>query len=209
MAENDQLVMTRGPRPGETFPLDEPTLVLGRDPRDAIVIDHPQVSRRHARITRRKDVWVLEDLESTNGTWVNEVRLVGPHVLTNGDVIGLSEAVLLQFQEEESETTEPRPELPTKSTPQPPTRSPSAPWAPAPRAAVEEPDRPASPGAGRSPPPPIAAQGRGLEDRTGLWIGVGCVILLLIAACAAVLILGYLDLLPALFRGLLPGLGPS
>ena len=216
MAAHAHLVMTEGPQPGETFPLDAPTLVLGRDPRDAIVIDHPQVSRRHARIARRKDVWVLEDLESTNGTWVNGIRLVGPHVLVTGDVVGLSEAVMLTFHGEEPEAPEgkgPRPEPSAVSAPQPPPSSPQQ--APAPQAERVEPDRPVSSAAalsadGRRPPSPIGAQTKGRsEDRTGLWIGAGCAILLLIAACAAVLILGYLDLLPALFGNLLPGLGLS
>jgi hypothetical protein len=203
MAKNAQLVMTKGPQPEATFPLDEPTLVLGRDPRNAIVVDHPQVSRHHARITRRKDVWVLEDLESTNSTWVNGIRLVGPHVLATGDVIGLSEAVMLAFEGEKPEAPEARPEPSTRSTPQPP--SPFSQEAPAPQAALEEPGRWGSPAAGRNRPSRLVEQAKGGSDRTGLWIGVGCAILLLIAACTAVLILGYLDLLPGRLRDLLSG----
>lgn len=205
MTDNAQLVITKGPQLGETFVLDEPTLVLGRDPRNAIVVDHPQVSRRHARITRVKDVWVLEDMASTNGTWVNGVRLVGPHVLTAGDAIGLSEGVMLEFQEEEPETTDARPGPSTRSTPQPLPPSPQQAFAP--QAGLEEPDRSASPAAGQNDPSSIGEGAKREADRTGLWIGVGCAILLLIAACAAVLILGYLDLVPAPFRDLLPGIG--
>jgi hypothetical protein len=197
--------MTKGPQPDETFPLDKPTLVLGRDPRNAIVVDHPQVSRHHARITRQKDVWVLEDLESTNGTWVNGIRLVGPHVLATGDVIGLSEAVMLAFESEEPEAAEARYEPSTRSTPQPP--PPSLQQAPSTQAGLEKPDRSSSSAAGRNRPSQLVEQAKAEWDRTGLWIGVGCAILLLIAACAAVLILGYLDLLPVQFRNILPRVG--
>jgi pSer/pThr/pTyr-binding forkhead associated (FHA) protein len=70
MADDVQLVMTEGPRPGWTFSLDRQSLILGRDPRNDIAINHPQVSRRHARIARQGDEWVIEDLESMNRTWL-------------------------------------------------------------------------------------------------------------------------------------------
>ena len=86
MADNVQLVMTTGPRPGWTSSLNRQTLILGRDPRNDIAIDHPQVSRRHARIARQGDVLcVIEDLESTNETFVNGRRLTGLHKLSKND----------------------------------------------------------------------------------------------------------------------------
>jgi len=197
MARNAHLVMARGPRPGETFALDESPLVLGRDPRNAIVIDHPQVSRRHARITSRGDTWVIEDMESTNGTFVNGTRLVGSHPLVTGDVIGLSETVLLTFQEGEP-TSEAFPEGTVSPAPAPP-----AP--PADREVAAQQTPPFEPRARRTgPPPPASLPPKGPEteprpDRTLLWIGAGCAILLLIAVCAVVLILAYLDVLPAIF----------
>ena len=63
--------------------------VLGRDPDAAVWFDRPGVSRQHARITIEGDRAVLEDLGSTNGSWLGGVRLDAPVPLTDGDEIRL------------------------------------------------------------------------------------------------------------------------
>jgi len=90
-----KLVMNRGPQTGQTFVLDQDLLILGRDPSSSIVINDPEVSRQHARITRYGGQIVIEDLRSSNGTFVNGMRLTGPRTLANGDVIGLGGVVTL------------------------------------------------------------------------------------------------------------------
>ena len=84
-----RLVMTQGPEPGQTFTLDRDTLTIGRDPTSEVVIVDAQVSRQHARLVRQGNVVLLEDLGSTNGTFVNGVRVTTSHALSNGDVIAL------------------------------------------------------------------------------------------------------------------------
>jgi pSer/pThr/pTyr-binding forkhead associated (FHA) protein len=59
---------------------------IGRLPDNALVIDNPAVSSHHACVFRDGDHFVVEDLESTNGTFVNEERITR-HVLRNGDVL--------------------------------------------------------------------------------------------------------------------------
>jgi hypothetical protein len=63
-------------------------LLLGRHPACEIVLSDLRVSRRHARLRFRDGSWVLQDLESTNGTTVNGVR-VGRCELRPGDVVTL------------------------------------------------------------------------------------------------------------------------
>jgi pSer/pThr/pTyr-binding forkhead associated (FHA) protein len=58
---------------------------IGRLPDNTLVIDNPAVSSRHARITRDGDHFILEDLQSTNGTYINQTR-VTRHTLADGDV---------------------------------------------------------------------------------------------------------------------------
>jgi hypothetical protein len=59
---------------------------IGRLPDNAIVIDNPAVSGRHARVYREGNHYVLEDLKSTNGTFVND-KPIARHTLLEGDVV--------------------------------------------------------------------------------------------------------------------------
>jgi hypothetical protein len=62
------------------------TVTIGRLPDNTVVIDNPAVSGHHARVFREDDDLVLEDLKSTNGTFVNEQHIYR-HVLRPGDVV--------------------------------------------------------------------------------------------------------------------------
>ncbi|HEY3053015.1 MAG TPA: FHA domain-containing serine/threonine-protein kinase [Thermoanaerobaculia bacterium] len=62
------------------------SVMVGRDRTCSIVLSHPAVSRRHARITLSGTAWVLEDLQSANGTYVNNTR-VDKVKLKAGDVV--------------------------------------------------------------------------------------------------------------------------
>jgi pimeloyl-ACP methyl ester carboxylesterase len=60
-------------------------------PGNELVVDHERVSRKHARIERRGENFVLRDLGSTNGTWIGENR-VDEHFLANGDTFSVGPA---------------------------------------------------------------------------------------------------------------------
>ena len=70
----------------EKHPLNGESVVVGRDRSCAIVLTHPAVSRRHARITLSGTTCVLEDLKSANGTYVNNTRIERAK-LKPGDVV--------------------------------------------------------------------------------------------------------------------------
>ena len=74
--------------PGLVRVLDSTALTLGRDAQNDLALDSDDfASARHARIEPRRDgVWV-EDIGSTNGTYVNGARIAKPRVLRDGDVI--------------------------------------------------------------------------------------------------------------------------
>jgi pSer/pThr/pTyr-binding forkhead associated (FHA) protein len=93
-----QLVMRAGPTPGKVYSLQKSELLIGRDPSNDIAIADAEVSRKHARLILQAGSFVLEDLGSTNGTFVNGQRLLGPHVLRAGEVILLGENVSLVFE---------------------------------------------------------------------------------------------------------------
>ncbi|WP_027717228.1 FhaA domain-containing protein [Desulfovirgula thermocuniculi] len=83
-----RLVVTEGPAKGKVFELLPRTAVVGRRETCDLVIDDPSVSRRHARLEYRGGNFILRDLGSTNGVYVNGVR-VHSKVLSSGDVIKL------------------------------------------------------------------------------------------------------------------------
>ncbi len=92
-----QFVMRSGPTPGVTFPLEGEQLIIGRDPSNGVAINDAEISRKHSRLTFQGGKYVLEDLGSTNGTFVNGQRLAGPVVLKPGDVISLGEQIVLMY----------------------------------------------------------------------------------------------------------------
>ena len=85
---------------GKTISL-RPGDVLGREGTWKRSFDgYPTVSRKHARIAYDKSHWTLEDLRSTNGTWVNGKRLEEgvPCFLRKGDIVSLSKSCDLSVQ---------------------------------------------------------------------------------------------------------------
>jgi pSer/pThr/pTyr-binding forkhead associated (FHA) protein len=92
-----QFVMRSGPTPGVTFPLDGEQLTIGRDSSNAVAINDAEVSRKHSRLSFQGGKYVIEDLGSTNGTFVNGQRLAGPVVLKAGDVVSLGEQIVLMY----------------------------------------------------------------------------------------------------------------
>ncbi len=88
-----RLVWERGDREPVEFLLEGDALEVGRDEDVAVRIDEPLVSRRHARIERRGDAWVVVDLGSTNFTRVNGSRVLRECELADGDRLSFGRAV--------------------------------------------------------------------------------------------------------------------
>ncbi len=106
-----RLIVRRGPQPNQIYELNKDIITLGRDITNDIVINDPEVSRHHCRITRGGGGYTLEDLGSTNGTFVNGQRLTGARPLSGGDTVGLGETVTLGY-----ESTIPAPEAGQQAT---------------------------------------------------------------------------------------------
>jgi predicted component of type VI protein secretion system len=92
------LIMRTGPNPGKSFELAKNELYIGRDINNDIVINDSEISRKHARLILQAGGYVLEDLGSTNGSFVNGQRLMGPHVLRPGELVMFGENVSLAFE---------------------------------------------------------------------------------------------------------------
>ena len=95
--KNYTLLMQLGPSQGEIAPLSGSEYVIGRDPSCDWVIDDVEVSRRHARLLAQSGGFAIEDLGSTNGTFVNGQRIRTVLPLLPGATIRLGENVLLFY----------------------------------------------------------------------------------------------------------------
>lgn len=87
------LEIVEGAEPGRQTNLGTP-VEIGRDESTDIALDDDQASRRHARVSAQGDLALLEDLGSTNGTYVNGQPIEGPRVLRPGDKIRVGLTVL-------------------------------------------------------------------------------------------------------------------
>lgn len=95
--EQDHIIIRRGLRSGEMIYLSNTPLIFGRLENADVTIAMTSVSRRHARISRGQGGYIIEDLGSSNGTFVNNQPLTGPRLLVNGDMIGLGPEVQLEL----------------------------------------------------------------------------------------------------------------
>jgi ABC-type multidrug transport system ATPase subunit/predicted component of type VI protein secretion system len=84
--------------PKKEFELNKSEIIIGRDESADLTIASQAVSRRHARLMREGDAYMLEDLGSSNGTFVNGQKLTGRRPLKSGDQIQLGQAVTLVYE---------------------------------------------------------------------------------------------------------------
>ena len=82
--EAPALSVIAGPLTGSVIPLGTAQVTVGRAPDSTIVVDDDYVSSRHARLYPSEGAWVVEDLGSTNGTWIDRSRITSPTVLPPG-----------------------------------------------------------------------------------------------------------------------------
>jgi pSer/pThr/pTyr-binding forkhead associated (FHA) protein len=95
-----RLVITEGPDVGREINIDEDAITIGRESQSAtwkVQLKDSTVSRPHARIEHHKGVYTLIDLGSANGTTLNDLFVIVPVTLSDGDVIGVG-ATKLTFR---------------------------------------------------------------------------------------------------------------
>ena len=199
------LTFQSGPERGRRVEITGRNYLLGRDIDSDLVVNDIEVSRRHARLIAQSDGYVIEDMGSTNGTYVDGQRLTSVLSLSPGASIRLGESISLGFSvvDHDEADTDPR------------TAKPEAPPAePSPFIAESQPQAPVS---SEPPPPALATESeidasprRETGRRPALlndpW-GLGCGILFFLGLVVGIALLWYVDanyLWCDVFGGLIP-----
>lgn len=91
------LLVKEGKLEGQSWTLDRDVIIIGRGADCDIVLPERAVSRRHARIERRNQGYLLIDLGSKNGTFVNGQEVHEPYLLQDGDEVQIALSVKLSF----------------------------------------------------------------------------------------------------------------
>jgi hypothetical protein len=196
-----QLVVHKGPQPGQVYLLLVDKITIGRDPMSDIVLNDPEVSRHHAQLIRTEAGYQIQDLGSTNGTYIDKMRLGDELALLEpGQEVMLGSGISLRYQVAGGEAGaeapfdmplaaetaeggppdfEPSDFLPVQERPSPPRRQTAQPGAGAYRA----PRRP--------PPPPLDIPANDRDNGQRRNIIIASAVLLLLCCCCAFVIFMY------------------
>ena len=106
MNVNPRLVAISGPQSGSIFPLSGEEMIIGRDASNWICITDPSSSRKHCMFSRNGNEFFLKDLESRNGTFVNDIP-IRARILQHGDKIDVGDSSFLYLGHEDKTTLSP------------------------------------------------------------------------------------------------------
>jgi pSer/pThr/pTyr-binding forkhead associated (FHA) protein len=194
-------IVRGGALKGQRFGVKTPVVNIGRADYNDLVLPDESVSTTHAKLQRREGVWILVDLDSTNGTFVDDDQIKGEAPLAPGATVRFGDVSLVfeptddgaevargggtRVMEQMVMSPPPRSAPPTKPNPAVPASAPAKPPASKPAAAKPAAAKPvpAKPKPGAKPPPPVAQQKK----------GKGC------GGSAAVLLLGIVGLVYWMF----------
>ncbi|MCX6081928.1 MAG: FHA domain-containing protein [Chloroflexi bacterium] len=95
--EQDYLIFRSQPRQDEKIMLLNLPVVIGRTSPAEVIIDIQDISRRHARISREAGVYLIEDLGSSNGTYLNNQRIETAHQFQPGDMLRFGASTTLEL----------------------------------------------------------------------------------------------------------------
>ena len=179
MTAQFQFVMRSGPTTGKIFPLEGEEIIVGRDAISGVAINDAEVSRKHARLSLQGSAYVIQDLGSTNGTFVNSQRIATTQVLNPGDTVSFGENIVLQYDVafDSNATMVASPKTPVTAIPALKRASTPVP-APAPVPAPV----PVFSGQVPVPPPPVAASPV-KKGRSKVWIILIIAVVLILCLC--------------------------
>ena len=93
-AQPKELVVTEADGAARTYPMSGEQLQIGRSESCEVILQDTYTSQMHARVFAKDGEWFVEDLGSTNGTFLNGTRLDRPRRLSRGDIVRIGETDL-------------------------------------------------------------------------------------------------------------------
>ncbi len=191
--KNYRLTVIKGFNKGEEFPLKGDEITIGRGDENGIVFNIAEVSRAHAVLTKTEGGYMIRDLGSTNGTFVDKKEVGGKYLLKPGDTVMLGDAIYLTYMADadpDETLIAPRPDEPapsevtavtTRSAEAAPKPAAPAPTAPKKVRTLEEKITPAQ--------APDKKKGN-----TWLWAGIGCLVVIIFLIVVGVIVFDFLNL---------------
>lgn len=189
--KNYRLTVIKGFNKGEVYPLDADEVVIGRGEENGIVLNIAEVSRAHAVLNKAEEGYMIKDLGSTNGTFVDKKKVGNKYLLKPGDTIMLGDAIYMTYAADtdpEETLVAPRPDsfaeeevTAVTPLPAPPEEVTAPPKAPQKKPSAEK----------------ILSRDQVTEEkksRTWLWAGIGCVVVILFLIVIGLIAFDYLNL---------------
>jgi len=189
--KNYRLTIIKGFNKGEVYPLEADEIIIGRGEENEIVLNIAEVSRTHAILTKAEEGFMIKDLGSTNGTYVDKKKIGGKYLLKPGDTVMLGDAIYMTYQADldpEETLIAPRPEeIPAPEVTAVTPKSAETPSEPAP---------PTAPRKSRSKEQ-VLSKSQETEEKKGktwLWAGIGCVVVVFFLIVVGLIAFDYLNL---------------
>jgi hypothetical protein len=189
--KNYRLTVIKGFNKGEVFPLDADEVVIGRGEENGIVLNIAEVSREHAVLSKAEEGYMIKDLGSTNGTFVDKKKVGNKYLLKPGDTVMLGDAIYMTYSADtdpEETLVAPRPDsfkdgdvTAVTAIPVPSEEITAPPTIPQKLKSAEE----------------ILNKDQVTEEkkgRTWLWAGIGCIVVVFFLIVVGLIAFDYLNL---------------
>jgi len=191
--KNYRLKVIKGFNKGKEFSLEKDEITIGRGEDSTIVFNIAEVSRAHAVLTKVEEGYMIRDLGSTNGTFVDKKEIGGKYLLKPGDTVMLGDAIYMTYIAEadpEETLVAPRPE-------QPASQQVTAVTSRAQEPLKQVPPPPPAPAGESKSAAEILSESQVVEEgksKTWLWAGIGCIVVILFLIVVGAILFDYLDL---------------
>ena len=189
--KNYRLTVIKGFNKGEVFPLAADEVVIGRGEENGIVLNIAEVSRAHAVLSKAEEGYMIKDLGSTNGTFVDKKKVGNKYLLKPGDTVMLGDAIYMTYSADtdpEETLVAPRPDsfkdedvTAVTAIPVPSEEKTAPPTIPQKLKSAEE----------------ILNQDQVTEEKKGrswLWAGIGCIVVVFFLIVVGLIAFDYMNL---------------